>query len=620
MNRNRCLTFFLGILLVFQAKAQTPLVPDRLVFADIDIRLTRSAQQEVQDYVNSLTQSRSHFEEQAQRAAMYFPIVERVLREEGAPEDLKYLPIQESGYQAGAVSKSNAVGYWQFKSFTALEVGLRVDGHVDERRNIVSATRGAARYLKKNNFYFNNWVYAIVAYYEGRGGAEKYVNEQNYGKKKMEIGKKDHWYFKRFLAHKIAFENAVDRVEQQPIILTEYTRGNRKNLKSIAKETSTDPELLQEYNQWLLKGSVPTDKAYAVIVPVTNGKRKEYLALQRRQADNGSASPAPMYQQIQGTIAIPTVSIVEVNGIEAVIAGKDETITSLAERGNVDEDDLINFNDLDYGDDIKAGQVYYLKKKKNRAKVHYHTLGFNETLWAVSQKYGVKLIKLLKKNRISLAEELKPGRVIWLRKTRPKSVPVSHRTVARPVPDVNKPIVEKEPIKRMESKASEDSVVVDLIESDVVPLDSLEEKTIVKESGNGQEENALVTAETSPDPVVTEVVMPIPRSRKHQVAKGETLYSIAKTYGIGVMELAEYNKIELTNPLSIGQQLKLPKPQENAASDVISYQVKPGDTLYTIARKYGVSVSELQEWNQKSDYDVQVDEVLRIKSSETGSN
>ncbi|MGC4020441.1 MAG: hypothetical protein QM734_00095 [Cyclobacteriaceae bacterium] len=45
------------------------------------------------------------------------------------------------------------------KIFTAQEMGMRVDHEIDERMNIVSASRGAAKYIKQNNWYFNNWVH-----------------------------------------------------------------------------------------------------------------------------------------------------------------------------------------------------------------------------------------------------------------------------------------------------------------------------------------------------------------------------------------------------------------------------------------------------------------------------
>ena len=57
-------------------------------------------------------------------------------------------------------------------------MGLRVDDQVDERMNIASASRAAARYLKQCNHYFNNWVYALQAYQMGAGGVMRAVGER----------------------------------------------------------------------------------------------------------------------------------------------------------------------------------------------------------------------------------------------------------------------------------------------------------------------------------------------------------------------------------------------------------------------------------------------------------
>ena len=86
-------------------------------------------------------------------------IVARVLREERACRRiLNFLGhFRESSLISDAVSTSNAVGFWQFKKATAEEVNLRVDQEIDERKSIVSATRGAATYLKKHQSYLDNW-------------------------------------------------------------------------------------------------------------------------------------------------------------------------------------------------------------------------------------------------------------------------------------------------------------------------------------------------------------------------------------------------------------------------------------------------------------------------------
>src|SRR5690606_23803191 len=174
-----------------------------------------------------------HFNIKVERAKTYFPIIEKIFAEERVPDDFKYLVLQESALIADAVSVSNAVGFWQFKDFTAIEMGLRVDKEIDERMNIVSSTRGAARYIKKNNYYFNNWIYALQAYQMGAGGTMKAVNDYQSGTKHMEITSQTYWYVKKFLAHKIAFEGKTNGPGEVKVFMV--TNRTSRSLADVAK-------------------------------------------------------------------------------------------------------------------------------------------------------------------------------------------------------------------------------------------------------------------------------------------------------------------------------------------------------------------------------------------------
>jgi membrane-bound lytic murein transglycosylase D len=110
------------------------------------------------------------------------------------------------------------------------------------------------------------------------------------------------------------------------------------------------------------------------------------------------------------------------------------------------------------------------------------------------------------------------------------------------------------------------------------------------------------------------------KNTTHSVKKGDTFYSIAKLYGIPVMQLIEDNKLSINSPLSIGQELKIkPAKIENEPTEAPAvpsseqrYVVKQGDTLYKIAREFEVSVDEIIELNQKTGSEVKVDEILLI--------
>lgn len=112
------------------------------------------------------------------RGSRYFSHIEAVLKEEGLPDDLKYLAVIESGLRPHAGSSRGAVGFWQFLRSTGGNHGLRVDSRVDERRNVFTSTRAACQYLKGLNERFGSWSLAAAAYNMGENGLASEIKKQ----------------------------------------------------------------------------------------------------------------------------------------------------------------------------------------------------------------------------------------------------------------------------------------------------------------------------------------------------------------------------------------------------------------------------------------------------------
>jgi len=104
-----------------------------------------------------------------ERLPRYESHVRALLQERGLPGDLVYLALIESGYSNTAVSRSRAVGMWQFMQPTARGYGLRVDSWVDERRDFIKATDAATRYLADLTRRFGSHFLAAAAYNGGPG-------------------------------------------------------------------------------------------------------------------------------------------------------------------------------------------------------------------------------------------------------------------------------------------------------------------------------------------------------------------------------------------------------------------------------------------------------------------
>jgi len=126
-------------------------------------------------HVNTYWQSNSIF--YFKRANKYFPTIERILAENGIPDDFKYLALIESGLM-NATSSAGAKGFWQIMKATGRENGLEVNKNVDERYHLEKSTKVACTYLKKAYDKFGNWTTAAASYNAGRSGIIKRLDKQ----------------------------------------------------------------------------------------------------------------------------------------------------------------------------------------------------------------------------------------------------------------------------------------------------------------------------------------------------------------------------------------------------------------------------------------------------------
>ena len=112
------------------------------------------------------------------RTARYFPYIEQMLRQNGLPDDLKYLAVAESALRMHAGSHKGAMGVWQLMPQTARKYGLVVDDNFDERRNLYLSTPAVVTYLKALYERFGSWSLSLAAYNMGEEGLEAEILEQ----------------------------------------------------------------------------------------------------------------------------------------------------------------------------------------------------------------------------------------------------------------------------------------------------------------------------------------------------------------------------------------------------------------------------------------------------------
>lgn len=109
------------------------------------------------------------------------------------------------------------------------------------------------------------------------------------------------------------------------------------------------------------------------------------------------------------------------NNIKYTVAKAGDTQAKIADRFEMAEWQIKKYNELEKGAKIKEGTVIYLQPKRNKAKQEFHIVSKDETLWDISQQYGIKVAAIIKKNHLENTSKLKPGTKLYLRKNAPIS-------------------------------------------------------------------------------------------------------------------------------------------------------------------------------------------------------
>ncbi|WP_299755208.1 LysM peptidoglycan-binding domain-containing protein [uncultured Pontibacter sp.] len=648
--RKSIATFLVLLLLPLLALAQGVTVPNNIYFADIHLKISNRAQAEIQKKVDALQRSNLYFQMKVDLADAYFPVIERVFKEEGVPDDYKYLALQESGLIGDAVSTSNAVGYWQFKREAAMDFNLRMDRNVDERRHIVEASRGAAKYFKRSNNYYNNWLNSLLSYYLGYTGAKAYTKPSDNGAKQMDITEKANDYILTFLAHKVAYDAFVGKANPPAVSLRELRANPGQSLSEIAVATKTDYSELEKYNKWLLGSSIPSDKDYYVIVPVRNGNTVNLVA--------STKETTPVLPR-QNSASKASAAMVKRNNLNALVARNGDTKDKLALQAGISTRKFLKYNDMHSFDKIVPGSAYYIEQKNSTADVEFHVVQPGETMQLISQHYGVRLNYLLFKNRMKRNEVPVPGRVLWLQKRRPAHTAVEVREPNKQgiATASEKPY---EPVTRAASatpkKENFFTRLLNKLKGEpqperattavaTVPVaeQPVPEEEIYKEETEEDEATEEVTpaAETpAPKAPANKNVILYPNTAKTETAKTEaTAVEEEEMFAEQEPELEpapaqevdpfvteeaqEQVTVTATTPAATAPTATAPvkepapaltpaAPVQQPSADATTHTVKQGETLYSISRLYAVTISDLVTWNNLGETPLKLGQELLI--------
>lgn len=253
-------------------------MPEELSFAGEDVPMDEFDVRERFDrelLVNTYWQSQTLLF--IKRAHRWFPVIEPILKEQGVPDDFKYLSLIESGFLQ-TVSPAGATGFWQLLKGTGKEYGLEVTSEVDERYHVEKATVAACTYIKEAREKFGSWTAAAASYNMGMKGFERQTERQlatNYYN--LILNAETRRYVFRILAIKeilkdpenfgfnVRKKDLYPPLETQTLVLDSTVT----NFAAYAQQLGINYKILKLHNPWLRDNALANKdgKPYTLKLP-----------------------------------------------------------------------------------------------------------------------------------------------------------------------------------------------------------------------------------------------------------------------------------------------------------------------------------------------------------------
>ena len=231
------------------------------------------------------------------RSRRYMVHIEEMLRNEGMPDDLKFIAIAESALRPHVRSSKGAVGFWQFIRHTGQKYDLIINRRIDQRRNIFASTRAAIRYFKNLHGIFGSWTLAAAAYNMGEEGLMAEILEQGINDYyHLYLPLETQRYIFRIVAIKLVFEDPTkygfylsEEDYYPPVDFDQVSIecSDETPVRLIAKAAMTTFKLIKELNPEI-RGHYLAEGNYTILIPKGDpeGFQARYVNLVEQWSSN----------------------------------------------------------------------------------------------------------------------------------------------------------------------------------------------------------------------------------------------------------------------------------------------------------------------------------------------
>jgi membrane-bound lytic murein transglycosylase D len=398
----------------------------KLQLPDLKVSISRRTLKYVKFFTRT-DKGRGMFEAWLQRSGRYQEMIQHELRDRRLPEDLIWVAMIESGFDARAKSPAGAMGLWQFMPSTGAVYGLQQSQHLDQRKNPRLATQAAAHHLRDLYMRFGSWDLALAAYNMGYeqllDAIDRYgTTDFNELARQQAIPRETASYVPKIAAAAIVANNlerfGFDKVEvRRPLDAAEIAVPPGTPLRTLAKAAGVSTATLRTLNPDLLSDKVPPGRGdYLVMIPADTLARA-HAALPAMLETEPVANDASV---------LDPVSLLGGREMAAGRARRDnESLLSLlpsykkrrALRDPVDE--LEARLDRSGGDDRDDDEEEPSRRRPKRARsgreVVMYRVGPGDTLVGIARQFATDIEDVARENDLDTDAKLRAGTLLKLR-------------------------------------------------------------------------------------------------------------------------------------------------------------------------------------------------------------
>ena len=346
-----------------------------------------------------------------ERMGRYKDMIQKVLREQGLPQDLIYQAFAESGFRPQAVNtKSGAGGMWQFMPYGTY--GLEHSAWLDERFDPVKATEAYAHEIKKMYDQLGDWYLAMAAYDWGPGNIQKAVQRTGYADfwelyRRNNLPQETKNYVPVFLAVTLMAKNpkqyGLEDITPDPPLVTDTVKTNYAvDLRLVSDITGAPVQEIEGLNPSLMRMSTPPDDEYDLRLPAGMAavfekdiaeipvEKRRYWRFHQVQEGDTLASLARTWHVSESELAYvnqlkPDADLNDVDSViipqaptsEGVLratfykARKGDSLVTIADRFGVTVEQLRRWNRIYRGTAVTAGRKMYVSEPAHISGLHY---------------------------------------------------------------------------------------------------------------------------------------------------------------------------------------------------------------------------------------------------------